>query len=165
MLPAVLQTLAILLAALTPLQVNDRPGAIASFIAGHPVVVRCDADTNRPAQLRVPSGVALDGWSWIPSGEVHLDPMLCADLAWTPEGTIPDGLGFTTAVATLIHEAAHAGGVETEACANRRASRAMPFVLRRWYGIPVRSRLQVAIARQHRLLMEGVPVWDRPAAC
>jgi len=101
--------------------------AVAAFIAGHPVTVSCDAATNRPPS--VPTGAL--GWSVVGGSESHLSGDVCNDLEDSP-----GGLDFAAGIAVLIHEAAHAKGVRSEACAQWYAVFGVYDVLRRFYAIP-----------------------------
>lgn len=119
---------------------------IAASIAGHPVGIKCDAEINNPFPFPV------DGWAYVGGNELHMTRYLCDAL----ERRDTNETAFARALGTLIHEAAHTRGVESEACAELYAQVLVYQVLRDHYRIPfftrVSRRVGEAVARLTSLL-------------
>jgi hypothetical protein len=99
--------------------------AVVSFIAGHPTGVVCDATLNGH-EAALPGAV---GWTAYGGDTVYVVPAVCAGL------TFPVGEpGFGAALGTVIHEATHARGIRSEACAEWNADHGIYEVLRDFYG-------------------------------
>lgn len=115
---------------------------VASFIAGHPTQLACDADTN-PSPTPPPPGFVVESWTRVGGSVSHFIPARCADMAAKP-GTE----AFARGVRVLIHEAAIARGVRTEDCASAWETLAVFDVLQRFCRIPMFTSLSWKIGAQ-----------------
>src|SRR5437867_3953223 len=89
---------------------------IAATIAGHPTQVVCD----------VPATESVAAWTIPGTSTIHMKEHICAELDRRPGDPL-----FAVALATLIHESAHARGVSAEDCAELWADLVVYDVLER----------------------------------
>lgn len=116
--------------------------AIVSSIAMHPTQVACDADVNHSG-LPAPPGFEVGAWTIVGGSTIHVLPRYCRySFAKPPDWT------FAKALEVFIHEAAHARGVHTEACAEMTADVGVYDIVRRFYGIPFFTPLSKLIGAQ-----------------
>jgi len=132
--------------------------SVAAMIAGKPVDIACDADTNLIPNTSIT--FAVEAWTYIGGDQIHLLPQLCQD-ASQPIGTYE----FAHGVGTIIHEATHARGIARESCAELTADIGIYDILRRLYGIPFFSKVSLRVGAQVLALSRARPPDYQPEGC
>jgi hypothetical protein len=121
---------------------DEAVSAVEASAVGKVVQVTCDAEVIR-SPTPPPPGHLVNGWT-IPGGAtIHLLPGVCNALSLRPGAE-----QFAHAVATLIHESAHARGVRREDCAEMYADLVVFDVLRQFYGVSFFTSLSEQVGRQ-----------------
>ena len=131
----------------------------ASWIAGHPVTVACDADVNQ-SPFQAPAGREATAWTLIGGNVIHVYPAFC-DASSAPIGSVQ----FAQALDVFIHEAAHASGTRVESCAELTADIGVYDVLRRFYAIPFFSQMSATIGAQVLADTRTLSAAYQPEAC
>ena len=132
--------------------------SVVSWIAGHPVTVACDVDTN-PSPFPSP-GYTATAWTYTGGNVIHVMPAFC-DYSTAPVGSD----NFARVIDVFIHEAARARGVQTDTCVEMTSDVGVYDVLRRFYGIPFFSRMSVLVGAQVLALTRTLPASFQPEAC
>jgi len=133
--------------------------AVASWVAGHPVTVACDADTN-PSPFPAAPGAVVTAWTLTGGDVIHALPMICDETRAAP-GTV----AFADGIATVIHEAARAKGVQTASCVEMLADVGVYDALRRFYSIPFFSSMSETVGAQVLALTRRRPSSYQPESC
>lgn len=133
--------------------------AVASFIAGHPTVVTCDATLNGQA-ANAPAGTTPIASTPYGGNTIYVVPSIC-DESNAPVGTEQ----FAHAIGTIVHEASHARGVVSESCAEMTADVGVFDVLRRFYNIPFFSSMSVLVGAEVLAFTRRRPADYQPEAC
>lgn len=134
--------------------------SVAAMIAGKPVNVACDADTNFGPTGPPPVGFTVEAWTPYGGDTIHMLPQLCVDVLRQP-GT-PE---FAAGIRVLIHESAHARGVRREDCAELTADIGVFDVVRRLWGIKFFTPLSRQIGSQVLELTRIRPASYQPETC
>lgn len=133
--------------------------AAASWVAGHPVTVACDADTN-PSPFPAAPGAVITAWTLTGGNVIHALPAICGETDAEPGTT-----QFADGIATMLHEAARARGLTSDSCVELFADIGVFDVLRRFYGIAFFSDMSVRIGSQVLGLTRQRPASYQPATC
>lgn len=132
---------------------------VASWIAGHPVTVACDADTN-PSPFPAPPGSVATAWTFTGGNVIHVHPGFCT------ASTAPLGSdAFARVMDVFIHEAARARGLSDDSCVELLADLGVYDVLQRFYGVPFFSPLSEEIGAQVLALTRTLPSVYQPESC
>lgn len=134
--------------------------SVAAMIAGKPVNVACDSDTNFGPTGPPAPGFAVEGWTLYGGDTVHMLPQLCDGV-----NSIPGTIEFASGIRVLIHESAHARGYKREACAELVADEGIYQVLRDLWSIPFFSDLSRKIGAQILSLTRLRPGNYQPENC
>lgn len=134
--------------------------SVAAMVAGKPMNVACDADTNFGNTAPPPAGFVVEAWTPYGGDTVHMLPQLCDDVLQQP-GTEE----FATGIRVLIHESAHARGVRREDCAELTADIGVYDVIRRLWGIQFFTPLSWQIGSQVLNLTRLRPLNYQPETC
>ncbi len=129
---------------------------VVTYIAGHQTSIVCD-----PA-LGGHSATESDpvGWAAYGGNIIYVVPQICVDMS-ADLGTAQ----FAQGIETLIHEAAHARGVQSESCAELTADIGVFDVLQRFYDTPFFTPLSVAVGDQVLAATRLRPAALQPEAC
>lgn len=134
--------------------------SVAAMVAGKPVDVACDADTNPGPTGPPPPGFVVEAWTPYGGDTVHLDPSLCKAVT-APPGTI----AFAQGIRVLIHESTHARGIRQEACAELVADIGVFDVIRRLWSIEFFTPQSRLIGEQVLALTRVRPPEYQPEGC
>lgn len=111
---------------------------IAAGLAERPVFVRCATSESAWAAMLAPWDLpaGVDALTFPDNAGSYLAPRTCRELeGWLRGKSAPTPQRLGVVVLSLVHETMHLRGVDPEAEAECAALRAMPAVLRRWFGI------------------------------
>lgn len=116
--------------------------AVASYVAGHPVTVKCGAD-EYPGVL---------GYVWESDrSTVYLSTYACQALS------DPTSLLFGGGLNILAHEASHARGIDSEAVAGCWGLLLPQDLARRFYAIPFYTPASANIAAAAKRIFDQAP--------
>lgn len=133
---------------------------IATALAGHPTKIACDTDTN-PGPVVPPPGYVVEAWTPYGGDTIHMAPSLCAGF-YADIGTVR----FAQSYRVLLHEAAHARGIVSEACAEAYAWQYPRSVLYTYYRFdPWLFFLSDRIAKQIQAETRLRPANYQPEEC
>lgn len=104
--------------------------AVASMIAGKPVTIACDTDTNPGPGIKPPPGFVVEAWTPVGGRRIHMAPKLCAGLR-APVGSTT----FALSLRVVLHESGHAYGNKSESCAESFAHDYARMAVFDFYGI------------------------------
>lgn len=109
--------------------------AVASFVAGHPVQVSCEAHVANPA-IVLAQGYTLNAWTDpVTDNVLHMRNATCKQLNFGK----PGNFFFDVSLETLVHESFHQKGIMDEACTEKHADQSMRFLLKKFYHIGAHS--------------------------
>lgn len=125
--------------------------SIAAMVAGKPMNVACDADTNFGPTGPPPPGYVVEAWTPYGGDTVHMLPQLCVGITFRP-GT-PE---FAASLRVIVHESTHATGEKREACAEYNADYLSYRVLARLFGFGALDpwAYNAVVGRIHNQIME-----------
>lgn len=129
--------------------------SVIAFIAGHPVQVSCD-----PALGGHATSAGEVGWTAYGGEVIYVVPMVCDD-----SGRALEDPRFAFALATLIHEAAHARGIRSESCAELTADIGIYQALRDFYDVPFFTPTSQQIGATVLAQTRARPPTYQPEAC
>lgn len=133
--------------------------AAASWVAGHPVTIACDAALDGHA-ASLQAGLTPLAWTPYGGNIIYAQPSLCDETSATIGSQ-----AFAQAIGTIIHEATHARGVVSESCAELTADVGVFDVLRRFYDVPFFSATSVLVGAEVLGLTRARPANYQPEAC